>query len=110
MESRLVLARLLQADGALKTRPALVLRVLRPFDDLLICGITSQLRQAVVGFDELVEQTDADFATSGLRTPSLIRLGYLGVLPQNKLIGDVGVISTDRYRRLLQRLSDYLKP
>ena len=38
MVGKLVLARLPQADEELKTRPALVLRELRPFGDLLLSG------------------------------------------------------------------------
>lgn len=87
MVGRLVLARLPQADDELKTRPALVLRQLRPFGDLLLCGVSSQLRQAVVGFDDIISPDDADFANSGLRLASLIRVGYLGVVPELKIVG-----------------------
>lgn len=110
MEGRVVLARLPQADGALKTRPALVLRMLPPFGDLLVCGVSSQLRQEVLGFDELLTPVSPDFAASGLHRPSLIRLGYLGVLPILSIIGEMGHISLERQHRLLQRLSDFLKP
>ena len=43
MEGSLVLARLPQATGPAKSRPALVLRQMRPFGDLLLCGVSSQL-------------------------------------------------------------------
>lgn len=106
----LVLARLPQGDGQLKARPALVLRLFPPFGDVLLCGVSSQLRQAVVGFDEIMGAAAADFPASGLRVPSLIRLGYLAVLPQAQLMGEIGAISPERHRRLLQRLSDFIKP
>ncbi|WP_375415960.1 type II toxin-antitoxin system PemK/MazF family toxin [uncultured Hymenobacter sp.] len=110
MVGKLVLARLPQADDELKTRPALVLRQLRPFGDLLLCRVSSQLRQAVAGFDDIISPDDADFAGSGLRLASLIRVGYLGVVPELKIVGEMGAISAERYRRILQRLSDYFKP
>ena len=43
MEGSLVLARLPQATGPAKSWPALVLRQMRPFGDLLLCGVSSQL-------------------------------------------------------------------
>ena len=109
-EGSLVLARLPQADGALKSRPALVLRTLPPFGDLLVCGVSSQLRQEVLGFDEMLTPASPDFAGSGLYLPSLIRLGYLAVLPLPRIVGEMGRIAPERHHRLLQRLSDFLKP
>ena len=105
-----MLARLPQADGEAKVRPALVLRHLPPFGDLLLCGISSQLHQAVIGFDEVLMPSSADFAESGLRVASLVRLGYLVVLPRHQIKGALGIIPPDLHRRLLQRLSDFLKP
>jgi mRNA interferase MazF len=39
---------------------------------------------------------------------SLIRLGFLVVVPRAKIVGSIGSISSERHRRLLQRLSEYL--
>jgi len=69
-----------------------------------------QLRQLVVGFDEIIELTNDDFGYSGLRATSLIRLGYLGVVPESEMVGDIRVIAAARYHRLMQQLSDFLKP
>ena len=98
MEGKIVLVSLPQADGQLKPRPAFVLRQMPPFQDLLLRGISSQLHQAVAGFDELVQPTEADFATSGLRVASIIRLGFLSVLPKTKVLGTLGSLSPERYR------------
>jgi mRNA interferase MazF len=43
-EGDVVLAPFPQADGVVKNRPAVVLRVMRPFGDLLVCGVSRQLR------------------------------------------------------------------
>ncbi|HEY2773413.1 MAG TPA: hypothetical protein VGK20_05110 [Candidatus Binatia bacterium] len=44
-----------------------------------------------------------------LRTaPSLIRLGFLAVLPASSFLGSIGSISRDRHRRLLRRLAEHL--
>jgi len=107
-EGDIVLAPLPQADGKTKPRPALVLRKMPPFGDFLVCGISSQIRQGVYGFDEWLETTDADFAESGLLATSVIRLGFLAILPKARIIGVIGHVSVGRRDRLLKRLSDYL--
>ena len=97
-----------QADGMVKNRPAIILREMPPFRDVLVCGVSTQLRQAAKEFDEVISPTDADFAASGLKEESLIRLGFLVVVPRNKIAGSIGSISPERHKRLLQRLSEYL--
>jgi mRNA interferase MazF len=79
------------------------------FGDLLVCGISTQLRQQVADFDEIIEPSHADFKTSGLKAPSLIRLGFLAVLPASNFLGTIGSISGQRHQRLLSRLSGYLQ-
>lgn len=146
-EAEIVIAVFPQADGTLKRRPALILREMPPFKDFLICGISTQLRQEVKDFDEIISANDEDFDasicfrrrvvtyffnenpfehqirrnycsaswylsteadTSGLDSDSLIRLGFLLVLPRQQIIGSIGEISTERHQRLLKNLSDYL--
>ncbi len=109
-EGDVVLTPLPQADGRLKIRPAIVLRKMPPFGDLLVCGISTQVQQAVAGFDELIEPPNTDFAGSGLKAPSLIRLGFLAVLPPSRFVGRIGSIATERHARLLNRLIEFLKP
>jgi mRNA interferase MazF len=104
----IVLTPIPQADGQVKNRPALLLSQLPPFNDLLVCGVSTQLRHAVAGFDETITQQDEDFATSGLVADSLIRLGFLAVIPQSQVIGSIGAIAPERHRRLLQNLSNHL--
>ena len=71
-EGDVVLTPLLQANGVIKNRPAIVLRKMPPFSDLLVCGVSSQIHQAATGFDEIIEPTHPDFAASGLKTTSLL--------------------------------------
>ncbi len=110
MEGDIALASLPQADGFIKPRPALLLRRMPPFDDWLVCGISTQLQQRVADFDEFIGPADADFADSGLKAASIIRLGFLSTIPAKRFHGVVGSISPERHQRLLQRLSDYLRP
>jgi mRNA interferase MazF len=107
-EGDLVIVPMPQADGIIKNRPAIILREMPPFRDILICGVSAQLRQAAKNFDELISPSDADFVSSGLKEESLIRLGFLVVAPRSKIVGSIGSISPERHKRLLQRLSGYL--
>jgi mRNA interferase MazF len=107
-ESEIVIVALPQADGQVKNRPALFLRALPPFNDALLCEISTQLAREVKGFDETITSSDEDFTSSGLVAASLIRLGFLSVVPGNQLIGSIGQISAARHRRLLANLSEYL--
>ena len=107
-EGDIVVASVPQANGLQKNRPGVVLREIRPYGDLLICGISTQLRHEVAGFDEIISPTDADFASSNLNSASLIRLGYLITVSANNVPGKIGFISQSRHRRLLERLSEYL--
>jgi mRNA interferase MazF len=107
-EGDVVLTPVPQADGSVKSRPAILLREFPPYKDFLLAGISTQLHQEVKGFDEIVSSSDPDFAASGLKSESLIRLGFLAVLPRAKIAGSVGAISTERHKRLLNTLADYL--
>jgi mRNA interferase MazF len=106
----LLIASLRQVDGTIKDRPVLLLRRMPPFQDFLVCGISTQLQQSAPELDETITPRDADFRTSGLKAPSLIRLGFPAVLPRSHFRGRIGAISSLRLHRLLSRLSDFLRP
>jgi len=107
-EGDIILTPMPQADGKVKNRPAIYLREMPPFRDVLVCGISTQTHQLAPDFDELITNQDIDFSTSGLVSDSLIRLGFLAVLPRRNVIGSIGSISSERLKRLLHRLSEYL--
>jgi mRNA interferase MazF len=107
-EGDIVLASLPQADRQLKVRPVVFLREMPSYRDLLVCGISSQLHREIKGFDERITLHDADFSASGLLTDSLIRLGFLTVVPHRSVAGSIGAISAERHRRLLRTLSSFL--
>lgn len=92
-----------------KIRPALLLGKLPgPYEDWLLCMISSQTRQAVAGFDEIVQTTDPDYSSSGLKTTSVIRIGRVAVVEGTMLLGAVGAVSTERLDRVRHRLADWL--
>ena len=103
-----VLTPIPQADGHIKNRPALLLCKMPPFDDALVCGISTQVRHEVAGFDEVIVRQDNDFVDSGLVADSLIRLGFLAVIPESRLLGTIGAIASNRHKRLLKNLSEHL--
>ena len=107
-EADIALASLPQTVGARKNRPVLILREMPPFGDFLVCGVSSQTHQAVAGFDEVVRTSDGDFAASGLRCDSVIRLGYLAVMPGQRMMGALGAIESARHERLLRNLANHL--
>jgi mRNA interferase MazF len=107
-EGDIILTPMPQADGKVKNRPAIYLREMPIFRDALVCGVSTQTHQLVPDFDELITTQDSDFAASGLVNDSLIRLGFLAVLPHRNIIGSIGSISPERHKRLLHRLSQYL--
>jgi len=107
-EGDVILTPLPQSDSRIKYRPAVLLREMPRYKDILVCGVSSQLHQFINDFDELITRKDNDFITSGLLADSVIRLGFLTVLPRHAVSGSIGKISSERHKRLLRRLSSYL--
>ncbi|MFQ3582759.1 MAG: type II toxin-antitoxin system PemK/MazF family toxin [Chloracidobacterium sp.] len=90
-------------------RPALLLGKLPgEYDDWLICMISSQTRQYIAGFDEIVKDGDQDFEPSGLKVASVIRVGRLAVVSGEILLGAIGEISPERLKRVQQNLANWL--
>lgn len=108
---QLVLFRFPQTDlEEGKLRPALLLGKLPgSYDDWLICMISGQTRHYVTEFDEIVREDDADFAESGLKVASVIRVGRLAVVQSGILLGAVGHIAPERLERIKQHLADWLR-
>jgi mRNA interferase MazF len=108
MAGDIALTSLPQADGSVKIRPVLLLKRFPPFGDFLVCGVSSQVQQEVAGFDFVIKAGTPEYATSGLKVTSLVRLGFLAVLPESHLAGKLGSVSGPTLATLLRRLSDYL--
>ncbi len=97
--------------GAPKLRPALLLASLPgPYQNLLICGLSTRVHQLQPNWDELVQPGDADFAASGLHRASAIRLSFLYAAERKEISGVIGHIDATRLERLLTRLADHLRP
>ncbi|MCD2452796.1 type II toxin-antitoxin system PemK/MazF family toxin [Methylicorpusculum oleiharenae] len=92
-----------------KPRPVLMLRKASvQFDDWLVCMVSSQLQQIDASLDEVVSPSDADFAATGLKVASVLRLSRLAVLDGALLMGSLGAISNERLQRIRQRLAAWI--
>jgi mRNA interferase MazF len=97
--------------AAAKLRPALVLALLPgPYQNVLLCGISTQLHLLEPNWDESIQPTDADFAGSGLHQASAVRLSYLYAADATEITGVIGRIDPARLAQLRSRLSDHLRP
>ena len=97
-----------QKEG--KLRPALVIRRLPGrYDDLLICMISSRIRQAIENFDEVVTNEDPDFERSGLKISSVIRISRLAVVERSIFVGTLGEIDPQRLILIKKRLADWIR-
>lgn len=107
----IVLLRFSQADLSTgKLRPPLVV-ALAPgrHPDVLLALITSKTYQEIPDFDEVVTNNDADFAESGLKVHSVIRLARLVSVEESVINARLGEISAERLRRIKKRLVDWLE-
>ncbi len=107
---QIVLYRFPQTDLAEgKSRPALLIGKLPgPYDDWLICMISTQLRHYIQDFDEIVQVSDTDFSISGLKEPSVIRVGRLAIVAGSILLGAIGEIDEVRLRRVKTNLANWI--
>lgn len=103
----LVLIRLPQlGSGAIKLRPALCLALLPgKYQNVLICGVSTKTADLEPDWDELLDPSDPDYASSGVQRLSAIRLSYLYAADSSEIVRAIGRISRDRLRRLLGRLA-----
>ncbi len=70
----------------------------------MACMMSTQLRQALEGFDEVIDQNANDLARSGLKVASVVRLSWLAVVSTESLVGAIGEISPVRLERIREKL------
>ena len=98
-----------QGDGQRKLRPAIVLGPVPPFNDWLVCAVSSQVQREVKGLDVLVDERHADYQRMGLRSASVVRVAQLTTLPDRSIQGAVGSISNVTLDLLKARLREWLR-
>ena len=93
-----------------KTRPVLLLaRLPGRFEDWLVCMLSTQLHQALPGFDEVLDERADDFVASGVRVASVLRTTRLAVVPADMLIGAIGRIGVERLTRIKKVLAKWIE-
>jgi PemK-like, MazF-like toxin of type II toxin-antitoxin system len=102
----IVLARFPFTDGSgTKLRPVLVLaEVPGPHDDYLVLFISSQVRLAVSGVDVILGVSHPAFAQSGLRLPSVLRVGKIATLSEALILGPLGTLPGPLFSEIIRRL------
>jgi mRNA interferase MazF len=106
-EGEIVLAVLPQVDKEQKSRPVLILRKM-PNGDFLVCAISTQMNKYIPEFDEIIRSNDIEFAATGLKKESLVRLSFLHVVPLNELRRSIGYVSNRIHQKLLLNLAKHL--
>ncbi|HZK76268.1 MAG TPA: type II toxin-antitoxin system PemK/MazF family toxin [Candidatus Kapabacteria bacterium] len=92
-----------------KNRPVLLLSRLPNYEsDWLGCMITSQLHHFTEGVDVTISDSDSDFHATSLKTSSLIRVTRLMVIAEDQMTGSIGVVSKERYARVISNLVRWL--
>jgi mRNA interferase MazF len=110
-EGAIVLLRYPNTDGSQgKRRPAVLLkRIPSSFGDWLICMVSTQLHQKSEGLDLVLQMKDADFAGTGLKADSLIRISRLAVVEERMFELSLGRLADSRLREARERLIRWLQ-
>ena len=107
----IVLVRFPQTDLQTgKLRPALIIAIAPGHhSDVLLALITSRVYQATPDLDEILEPTDRDFAESGLKVRSVVRLSRLASVEPVVIQALLGEISAKRLATIKKHLADWLR-
>ena len=98
-----------QSDGSFKSRPAVLLKEVLPYNDWLLCIVSTKIHNQIEGLDILLDKSHPDFSDSHLKTASLIRVGILYTIPINFIEGKIGSISNKTYTAIINNLIAYIK-
>ncbi len=101
-----ILTRLPAAPGRLGgIRPALVVGEMPGyFPSILICGISSKVARSDPEWDVTIQGDDPSFATSGLRTASVVRPFWLATLPLDAPVAMIGRVDRDLVMAVRRRI------
>lgn len=97
----IVLSKMPVADYSFKLRPVLIINILPPYNDLFVCGISSQIHQHIKGLSFLINENDYFFESSGLNKSSVIRMNYLATIPVSWVFGKIGNVPGKVFEKIL---------
>lgn len=106
----IVLARFPFTDGSgTKLRPVLILaEVPGPHSDFLVLFISSQIQTAVSGIDLILTRQHPAFPKSGLKVPSVFRIGKVATISDQLIVGPLGHLDAPTLDRVVQRMAALL--
>ena len=92
-----------------KKRPALLVKSLpNSYQDWLVCMISTKTGQEIINLDEIISPHDSDFAQTGLKSESVIRVSRLAVVSQTIFLGYIGQLSSQRLEKIQQNLANWI--
>lgn len=74
--------------------------------ELILAYITSNIRNNRLESDLIIKEADKDFEKTGLKTSSSIKLNKLLTLPQEMIVGQIGVLSKKRISVLRKKIKN----
>ena len=93
-----------------KLRPVLILaEIPGAYRDYIVLFVSSQLGQASPNFDVILDPSHPAFASSGLRTASVFRVGKVAALSDALLAGTLGRLDQSVFDEIVGRLARLLE-
>lgn len=90
---------------ATKVRPAVCLTdEIKPHDHIVLAFITSRVSANAEATDLVIDKSDTDFATTGLKVSSTIRLHRLMTVAKSIIRRELGELSTSQKTKIENRL------
>ena len=90
---------------ATKVRPAVCLTdEIKPFDHVILAFITSNISANASPTDFVIDKSEADFATTGLKVSSTIRLHRLMTVTKSIIQRELGEMSATQQAEINDRL------
>jgi mRNA interferase MazF len=90
---------------ATKVRPAVCLTdEIKPHSHIVLAFIMSRVSASASPTDFVIDKSDADFATTGLKVSSTIRLHRLMTVTKSIVLGELGELSLTQRTEIENRL------
>ena len=91
--------------SATKVRPAICLtETIGKYNHVVIAFISSQAALAIEPSDMVLSDSDAEFAATGLKQTSAIRLHKMVTIPSTSILRNLGRLPTSAHADLIHRL------
>ncbi|MBP8034642.1 MAG: transcriptional regulator [Bacteroidia bacterium] len=101
--------KLQQADGKFKSRPAVAIKQIAPYNDWIVCGISGSIGLEVKGLDIIIDNRHSDFLTWGLPYSGIIRVGFISNISSKYIEGSLGKVSDATHQHIIDNLIGFLK-